>query len=76
MVKYFKDAEKSIIKANVNISTDFLTVIDINELNHIIELKFTIHLEWYETRTTYMNLKQNPALNVLNQFEEIGRAHV
>ena len=34
----------------VNISTVFQTVIDISESSHIIELKFKIHLEWYEYR--------------------------
>ena len=34
----------------VNISTVFQTVIDISESSHTIELKFKIHLEWYEYR--------------------------
>ena len=47
----------------------FKTVIDINEQDHIIELKFQIILEWYESRASYNNLKANPALNVLKSGE-------
>ena len=57
------------IPARVNISTVFKTVIDINEQDHIIELKFAISLKWYELRATYSNLKINQALNVLKQKE-------
>ena len=55
--------------AKVNISTVFDTVIDINEQNHIIELKFEISLNWYELRASYQNMKINSALNVLNKAE-------
>ena len=57
------------IPASVNISTVFQTVIDIKEQNHIIELKFDITLEWYESRAKYHNLKTNTALNVLKTDE-------
>lgn len=57
------------IPSQVNISTTFKTVIEINEQDHKIELKFEIYLEWYEGRASYHNLKQNPALNALNPTE-------
>ena len=57
------------IQAPVNVSTTFKTVIDIDEQNHIIELKFEIFLEWYELRARYQNLKKNPALNILQDQE-------
>ena len=57
------------IQAPVNVSTTFKTVIDIDEQNHIIELKFEIFLEWYELRARYQNLKKNPALNILKAQE-------
>ena len=62
-------AEEDIIKADVNISTVFKTVIDINEQDHIIELKFSISLKWFESRASFFNLKTNPALNILNEDE-------
>ena len=77
--------ETGFIPAMVNISTVFMTgtpeigctlilmltfeVIEINEQDHIIELKFSISLTWYEARASYYNLKANPALNVLNGDE-------
>ena len=57
------------VPARVNISTVFKTVIEINEQDHTIELKFAISLKWYESRASYYNLKPNPALNVLNGDE-------
>ena len=47
----------------------FKSVIDINEQDHIIELKFSISLKWYESRARFFNLKINPALNILNEDE-------
>ena len=44
-------------------------MIDLDERNHIIELKFKLTLEWFEYRATYQNLKINKALNVLSSQE-------
>ena len=44
-------------------------MIDLDERNHIIELKFQLTLEWFEYRATYQNLKINEALNVLSSQE-------
>ena len=55
--------------AEVNISMTLKTVIEISERSHIIELKFKINIEWYEYRTKYYNIKENPALNVLSGSE-------
>ena len=44
-------------------------MIDLNERNHIIELKFQLTVEWFEYRATYQNLKTNKALNVLSSEE-------
>ena len=64
-----KDQQFNLKPALVNISTVFQTVIDIDEQNHIIELKFDIFLEWYEARANFYNLKENFALNVLKDIE-------
>ena len=47
-------------------------MIDLDERNHIIELKFQLTVEWFEYRATYQNLKTNKALNVLSS-EELGQ---
>ena len=44
-------------------------MIDLDERNHIIELKFQLKVEWFEYRATYQNLKHNKALNVLSKSE-------
>lgn len=53
----------------MNISTIFKTVIEINEQDHKIELKFEIYLEWYEVRAKYHNLKTISAQNKLDEAE-------
>ena len=45
-------------------------MIDLDERNHIIELKFQLTVEWFEYRATYQNLKTNKALNVLSSEEQ------
>ena len=57
------------IPAKINISTALLTVIEISERSHIIELKFKIDITWYENRAKYYNIKNNSALNVLSDYE-------
>ena len=58
-----------IIRLGINVSTSLQTVIDLDERNHIIELKFQLTLEWFEYRATYQNLKINKALNILSSQE-------
>ena len=53
----------------VDVSTSIRNVIDISEVNHIIELKFDILMEWYEYRVDYQNLKTVKALNTLTDEE-------
>ena len=57
------------MRLGINVSTSLQTVIDLDERNHIIELKFQLTLEWFEYRATYQNLKTNEALNVLSSQE-------
>ena len=40
----------------------------ISEVNHIIELKYDILMEWYEYRVEYFNLKTVKALNSIHSF--------
>ena len=65
---YIQEGDQ-IIRLGINVSTSLKTVIDLDERNHIIELKFKLTLEWFEYRATYQNLKTNKALNVLSSQE-------
>ena len=57
-------------KAQIQVSIDLLSINDISEMSLIINLKFTISLEWYETsRIIYNNLKHKQSLNVLSKRE-------
>ena len=65
---YIQEGDQ-INRLGINVSTSLKTVIDLDERNHIIELKFQLTLEWFEYRATYQNLKTNKALNVLSSQE-------
>ena len=54
----------------INVSTALQTVIELDENNHIIELKFQLTVQWFEYRATYQNLKVTKALNVLSSKEQ------
>ena len=68
-ISLFKDENKQIIPAEVKVSSSLQTVIDISERDHIIELKFEVNIEWYDSRAKYYNIKRNTALNILSQDE-------
>ena len=53
----------------VDVSTSIQNIIEISEVNHIIELKFDIVMEWYEYRVDYLNLKTEQTLNKLSEKE-------
>ena len=46
-----------------------MTIIEISERSHIIELKFKIDITWYENRAKYYNIKNNSALNIFSEDE-------
>ena len=49
------------IPAQVNISITLMKVVEIEETDHSIHLKFEINLQWRENRVKYQNLKENIA---------------
>ena len=49
----------------VNISLVLKNVVEVEEVDHSIHLKFQIILKWNETRATYQNLKRDTTLNTL-----------
>ena len=59
----------SLIPAKIRISTQLKNVLAISEFSHTIDLKIGITLKWYENRVLYHNLKNQEALNVLNNAE-------
>ena len=60
---------EEIIPVKIKISTTLRNVIEISEVNHIIELKYAISLNWYENRVVYQNLKKKEALNMMSDQE-------
>ena len=60
---------KEVDPVKVDVSTSILNIIDISEVNNIIELKFDILMEWYESRVDYHNLKTVETLNTLSDEE-------
>ena len=55
------------VRCDVSISLNKVVLID--EENHAIKLQFEILLEWRENRAIFHNLKENEALNALNDTE-------
>ena len=59
--------DRSIVPVKLNISIDLLKIVDIEEIDHKIDFKFEITLEWRENnRVVYHNLKQDASLNALS----------
>jgi hypothetical protein len=63
------DTDLTIIPVPVNITMVLMKILEIAEVEHIIELKFGIMLEWYENRALFFNLKDEITLNALTQSE-------
>ena len=56
----------TIIPVQVNISIILLNIVSLVEVSHIIELKFSIVLQWRENRAMYHNPKMESSLNKLS----------
>ena len=63
------NTDLTIVAVPVNITMVLKNILGIAEVQHIIELKFGIMLEWYENRALYYNLKDEITLNALTQNE-------
>ena len=66
-IRMIKD---SVDLVEVQISIHLMKVIRIQEEKNKIDLQFEIHLQWYENRITYNNLKIETAMNVLKSEEQ------
>ena len=65
----YDKTRKEVKPVKVDVSTSIQNIIDISEVNNIIELKFGILMEWYESRVDYHNLKTVETLNTLSDDE-------
>ena len=63
------NTDLTIVAVPVNITMVLKNILDIAEVQHIIELKFGIMLEWYENRALFHNLKHEITLNALTEIE-------
>ena len=61
-----------VIPANVYVSMVVLDVLSISEVDLVYVLKFRILMNWYDSRLTYHNLKEEQSLNSLSS-EEIDK---
>ena len=50
---------------NIGISITLMKVVDIEEVDHSIQLQFQISLSWKENRVYFQNLKKDTSLNAL-----------
>ena len=53
----------------VNIELDILDVIDIDEVRGSIKIKLNVTAQWYDERLEFSNLKNETALNELEDYE-------
>ena len=58
---------KTLATVPVRVFIVLLKIIGIEEVKHSTEIQFRIEMEWYESRATFNNLKENSAMNVLTQ---------
>ena len=56
-----------IVSVEVNVSMRLLKIVDIDEVDHTIDLQFEIILEWKDHRMTFNNLKERAYLNALTE---------
>ena len=53
-------------KVIVNISMDLISIINVNEVDSIFQVQFTLYLSWLDSRMSFNNLKNDTAQNVLS----------
>ena len=57
----------TVVPVPVKVSILLMKIIKMEEVEHKIDLKFQITLQWKENRATYYNLKDKASLNALKQ---------
>ena len=61
------DTDFTLVPAPVHISISLLKIVNMEEVQHKIDLQFGIILKWRENRATYYNLKNKTNLNALTE---------
>jgi hypothetical protein len=64
-----KGGRSSFDPARVGISIALLKIVSMEEVNHLINFKFEITLEWRDNRAIFQNLKHEMVLNALSEQE-------
>ena len=64
--------DRTIVPVSVGVSIVLLEVVSIDEVDHSIQLQFEMIVSWKENRATYLNLKEETALNKMKE-EDIQR---
>ena len=59
--------DSTVVSVPVKVSILLMKIIKMEEVEHKIDLKFQITLNWMENRATYYNLKDETSLNALKQ---------
>ena len=60
---YLKD--KTPNEAVVKIKIELLEILEIGEIKMLLSTQFKLHMQWFDPRLTYYNLKDNQILNSL-----------
>ena len=55
---------------DVHISVDILRILKVDEIEEGFEVKFNLYATWKDPRLTYLNLKRNENLNVLDHDDK------
>ena len=59
--------DDTLVPVPVKVSILLMKIIKMQEVEHKIDLKFQITLQWMENRATYNNLKEKTSLNALEE---------
>ena len=60
-----------VVPVPVNISIHLLKVVGLQEVDHTIQLQFTIKVKWRENRAIYHNPKSTAFLHILSDEENL-----
>ena len=66
---YSRMPNETIVPTDINVSMTLLRIVDIDEVDHTIDLQFEIILEWRDHRLSFNNLKEEEYLNSLTDHD-------
>ena len=65
-----ENEKDEIIKADVEISVDILSILSISEKDSIFEVSFILNQRWFDGRLVYHNLKNDSDINTITSKEK------